>query len=498
MQSVAVPAGSLSSPLGTEADLARAAARNDAHAFAELFHRHGQSMWRLAQAVTPDRDAAASAVGEGFVRVLRSVRRRQTSASDALRPLLLAATYRSALDLARRPEQAQRDLQATAEHLRRGEETAEAALATAAFRSLPERWRAAVWLREVEGLEPEAVAPVLGVSAAVASQLTARGRRGLLGRFEQTAMEPPAHLDAVLRPLAAAMPASLEETAAARWHKGVATDPAGRWLPAGAWMSERAARPLSIATAGVLAIGLIGLGVLGQHTGILTSSALHATGTVPGSNPGVTTTSGGSASGYTPSGGYGGLIDSPISNFLASAAYGLDGTTPSASTVAYGAGGSTPTAPTVPTSGGGGVSGPTTPSSPSTPAAPTTPTTTAPSAPTTTVPPAPSTTPTTVLSLGPVGSVTQTTAPSGGSTTSVNLIQLPGTTTPVASVSVGTCTEINLLGIAVPVSCPAGTAPGTVLPSSTTATPSSTTTPTTAPSLTSTLNNTLNGLLGGL
>ena len=487
MQSVAVPAGSLSNPVGAEADLARAAARSDAGAFAELFRRHAQPMWRLAQAVTPDPEAAATSVSEGFVRVLRSVRRRQIGLQEPLRPKLLAGTYRAALDALRRPEQAQRDLEATAESLHLGEREPDAALAMAAFRSLPERWRAAVWLHEVEGFEPADVAPVLGVSAAVASQLTARGHKGLLGRFSQAGMEAPEHLDAVLRPLALAVPAGLEGAATARWRKGIAADPAGRWVPATGWMSERALRPLSVASAGVLAIGLIGLGVLGQQTGVFTGSAIRDGG-VPGQASGLVG-SGGAAGGGA--GGYGGLtaittggfFDSPLGSYLTaaeSALYGAFGTTPTASLSGPGL---TPSSSA--TGGTGATQAAATPPPATTPPPTGTSTPPPPSAPT--VPTAPQTT--TVLNAAPVATITTTTSPSGGSTATVT--PLPGTTAPTGSVSVGTCTEVSLSGATVPVTCPPGVAPGTML---TSPTASTTTTTTTAPSLTGTVSGTLGGL----
>ncbi len=463
MQSVAPSTSSSSTPCGTEADLARAAGRGAADAFAQLFQRHAQSMWRLAQAVTPDPQVSASSVSDGFVRVLRSVRRRQTNADEALRPLLLASTYRAALDMARRPEQAHRDAEATAQALRSGERTAEAALAMAAFRSLPERWRAAVWLREVEGFEPGEVAPVLGVSSTVSAQLTARGRRGLLGRFAQAGMEPPARLDNLLRPLAGDAPTSLKAATLAQWRKSIASDPAGRWLPAAGWMSDRAVRPLSIASAGVLALGLIGVGVLGQHTGILDGGAFSASGAPHGTNPGVN-------GGYSNTASAGGQFSSPLAGFLASAAnYASTGGVPATSSGA-GYSSSSPSSPLSSTAppliGGAGTGG--------TAAAPATSTPAPVPAATTIV-----TTPTRVAKLAPVGSLTPT-APSVGTSPSISLGPLPGSTTPAASVSVGSCTAINLFGVAVPVSCPAGTAPGSVLPAGSPSTaPSSTATPTT-------------------
>ena len=66
MNSVAIPASAPSQTLSGEAELVRSATRGNAGAFDELFRRHGQPAWRLAQAVAPSRDSAVSAIVAGF------------------------------------------------------------------------------------------------------------------------------------------------------------------------------------------------------------------------------------------------------------------------------------------------------------------------------------------------------------------------------------------------------------------------------------------------
>lgn len=430
-----------------------------------LFARHGDAMWRLANAVATDADAAAGAVGAAFGRAARLVRRQRRS--EGLGPVLLASTYRAAIDAARRSTP---DLHAAAaaESLRSGTAPAVTAVAIAALRSLPERWRAAVWLHEVERLPADDLAAVLGVSAAVGAQLTMRGHRGLLVRFEQAAMDPPFELGAALRSATPPLPAGLAAFAAAQWVKGSAADPAGRLLRGVGVGSERVSRPVGVAAAGVLAVGLIGVGVLGQRGGLIGGGPLRAVGAAaPGLGSPVIPLS--PATPYTPA------AFSPTA-LLPTTSYALLGQAGAALTGATGAG----------SLGGPGVAGPgaAAPAAPpATPAAAGATPATTPSAGGVTPAPAgtpsggsgsgsgagtPATTlpspPATLVNLPPVASVTQTTSP-GGTSTQVNVG--PGGTAPV-SVSVGACTEVNLLGVTVPVACP---------------TSSTTTPPTNAPSL---------------
>lgn len=280
MNSVALPASASSGVLGAEADLVRQAARGDAGAFSELFRRHSAPAWRLAQAVTADRDSAVAAFKDGFVRSLREGRRPRRGA-PAFRPQVLAAVYRAAIDQtfdrAGRP----------ATPRRASADGPEAALAEAAFRSLPERWRAAVWLREVEHLDNERIAAVLSVSVTVAEQLIARGRRGLAGRYAQARHELPEHVGEVLRAVAVAMPANLSDVASARWSASGA-DPMPILAPITAWLEERAVRPMSVVVGALLGLGLVGLGVVGGAPSVRSQLGTSAAGNLPGSVP-VTT-----------------------------------------------------------------------------------------------------------------------------------------------------------------------------------------------------------------
>ncbi|HLI54492.1 MAG TPA: sigma-70 family RNA polymerase sigma factor [Acidimicrobiales bacterium] len=256
MNSVAVPASAPApSALGAEGDLVRLAARGDAESFAELFRRHAQPAWRLAQAVAADRDSAVDAFRSGFVRALGGHRLARREGTSNFRTSALAAVYKAAADKAAN--------RAPAAPSRRASANADVALADAAFRSLPDRWRAAVWLAEVENFDLDRIAPVLGVSNAVASQLVARGRRALAGRFTQAHREVPDLFGPVLRPIAMTMPSSLAETTRAHWSTaGSEREPIV--APIAQWLEQKAVRPMTVAVGALIGLGLIGLGVVPQ------------------------------------------------------------------------------------------------------------------------------------------------------------------------------------------------------------------------------------------
>lgn len=287
MNSVALPASATAAALGAEVDLVRQAARGDQESFEELYRRHSQTAWRLAQAVSIDRDGAVAAVGEGFGRSLRGLRRQSRLDSEAYRPLLLAAVYKAAVDHVHSHQSPTPAFSTRALPKGKGAHSkgANTALLEAAFRSLPERWRAAVWLGDAEGMEADRVAPALGVSAAVATQLLTRGRRGLAGRFAQAHRPEPDHLGSALRAIAIAVPATLAEETAARWRELV-SDPGVRLAPLTGWLNDRAVRPLWVSVGGLMGLGLIGLGIVGQNSSV--NNGPVATGSLPAANaPGI-------------------------------------------------------------------------------------------------------------------------------------------------------------------------------------------------------------------
>lgn len=292
-------------PDGEDAKVSAALA-GDGAAVAALLDANGPLMWRLAEAVLSERDLATSAVAEGTARGLRTARRRRHDGSPVA-PLLLAGTFRAAVE-------ARRAAPAPPAPPRLGANAgsdvdAEEMVAAAAFRSLPERWRAAVWLYEVEGVEPEVFAPVLGVSTAVATQLALKGRRGLIGRFEQARVDVPEDLGTPLAPLADDVPQALTAVVTPVVVASLSADPGSRVAPL-AWLEDRAVRPLGVATVAVLALGIIGVGVLGQPALTRGGTVLRSAGAPGTGGTGVVTTPYGTTS-YDPGSAFQGASAGP-------------------------------------------------------------------------------------------------------------------------------------------------------------------------------------------
>jgi RNA polymerase sigma factor (sigma-70 family) len=187
------PAGDGLGGLLSDASLAEQAAGGDRGAFDELYRRHVEAAWRVAQAVTGNRDDAADAVSEAFTKVLQALRAGRLTSAARFRPYLLQATRNAGIDVLRRtgrlrPTDSMDHLDGPAPAPGPGDvflQAVDSSLVAAAFRSLPERWRAALWLTEVEGLPPSEAGPLLGVSANGAAQLAVRARAGLRDRYLQ-------------------------------------------------------------------------------------------------------------------------------------------------------------------------------------------------------------------------------------------------------------------------------------------------------------------------
>lgn len=166
----------------------------DRAAFDELYRRHAQSAWRVAQAVTRNADDAADAVSDAFTKVFTAMKAGRFSAEAPFRPYLLTTTRNSAIDQLRKNGRTMVADDATFDRYDDGESdstaaalvgAADASFAAEAFRKLPERWRSVLWLTEVEGLKPAEAAEILGMTPNSTSQLAVRARAGLRERFLQ-------------------------------------------------------------------------------------------------------------------------------------------------------------------------------------------------------------------------------------------------------------------------------------------------------------------------
>jgi DNA-directed RNA polymerase specialized sigma24 family protein len=229
-----------------EAQLVMRAQTGDRTAFAELYRRHAHPAWRLALAVGGSTAVAEQAVAQGFTAALRRLRRGTTTLALPFRLQVVRASAEAAAAAARR-EGATVDMPPNE--------------VVTAFRRLPERWRAGLWLTAVEGGTPAQVAPVLALTPDATVSLIHRAAAGLRERSTRVGgPELDDIRDAVppLRTLVVPVPDSLEERTFAHWQAWQAemTRNERRGLaavvPLGAW-GERA---VAGAAAGIFAAGI--------------------------------------------------------------------------------------------------------------------------------------------------------------------------------------------------------------------------------------------------
>jgi DNA-directed RNA polymerase specialized sigma24 family protein len=229
-----------------EAQLVVRAQSGDRAAFSELYRRHSHPAWRLALAVGASTTVAEKAVVQGFTAALRRLRKGTTTLAMPFRLQVARTSAEAAAAAARRDgapvDPAPNDL-------------------VVAFRRLPERWRAGLWLTAVEGGNPGQVAPVLALSAEATVSLVTRAALGLRERYMRI---DGAQLDDVrkavpeLKALVVPIPDELEARAVAQWQAWldeIAKDERhglAAIVPMGAW-TERA---IATAAAGIIAAGI--------------------------------------------------------------------------------------------------------------------------------------------------------------------------------------------------------------------------------------------------
>jgi RNA polymerase sigma factor (sigma-70 family) len=159
----------------------------------DLYRIHAPAAHRVARSITRNPDDAADAVAEAFAGVLEAVAAGRVSGSDGFRPYLLAATRNASIDILRRTERlTPTDEDGTldgavltagpSDRVLAGEDHR---LVAEAFSELPARWRAVLWLTEVERLAPREVAPLLELTPNNVAQLAVRARGRLRWRYLQ-------------------------------------------------------------------------------------------------------------------------------------------------------------------------------------------------------------------------------------------------------------------------------------------------------------------------
>ena len=183
-------------PVGVEIsdeDLIHRAREGDRDAFAELWKRHANAGITVARRFTSSLDSE-DLVAEAYARIYRRVLD-GGGPDGAFRPYL----YTTIRNLASRWGRDRDDIQIEdIEDLRDDSipddpstVALDARMTATAFRSLPERWQAVLWYTEVEGMTPQEVAPILGLTANSVAALAYRAREGLRTAWLQAHVSEP-------------------------------------------------------------------------------------------------------------------------------------------------------------------------------------------------------------------------------------------------------------------------------------------------------------------
>jgi len=179
MSEAAAPAGF--SRLLSDERLTRRAVGGDERAFAAIFRRYHQPLYRFSLAIVGNPEDAQDALQNTMIKVLRALPGEERQID--LKPWLYRIAHNEAIDLLRRRRET-RPLDV--EHAAPGYGLAEDAATRERLRrlitdlrELPERQREVLVMREMAGLDFEEVAGALGTSSAVARQTLYEARLSL-------------------------------------------------------------------------------------------------------------------------------------------------------------------------------------------------------------------------------------------------------------------------------------------------------------------------------
>jgi len=161
--------------------LTRRAAAGDEAAFATIFRRYHQSLYRFSLAIVGNPDDASEALQNTMIKVLRALPGEERKID--LKPWLYRIAHNESIDLLRRRRETS---QLAVEQVAPGYGLAEDAATRERLRrlltdlkELPERQREVLVMREMAGLEFEEIGSALDTSGAVARQTLYEARQSL-------------------------------------------------------------------------------------------------------------------------------------------------------------------------------------------------------------------------------------------------------------------------------------------------------------------------------
>lgn len=187
------------SPGSSDAELISAVRNGATAAFGVLFERHGGAARTVARQYMPSNSGADDVVADAFAKIL-AVLIGGRGPSTAFRAYLFTVVRRLAYVAVNQSRRVQPTDDAGFESVfgpsASSEEPAleafERSTVAKAYKALPERWQAALWYSEVEGLTPAQFAPSLGLTANGAAALAYRAREGLRQEYlHQHLTAPP-------------------------------------------------------------------------------------------------------------------------------------------------------------------------------------------------------------------------------------------------------------------------------------------------------------------
>lgn len=181
-------------PLSRASDewLARQATRGDEHAFAALFERYHQQVYRYCRSIVRNDTDAQDVLQSTFMAALAALQRQQRSAP--LKPWLFRIAHNESISLLRRrrrdsgPELEEIAEPAAASVEEEASVRERLAQLIADLAELPDRQRGALLLRELSGLAHEEIAIALGTTAGAAKQSIFEARQALAEFAEGRAM----------------------------------------------------------------------------------------------------------------------------------------------------------------------------------------------------------------------------------------------------------------------------------------------------------------------
>ncbi|HSS43090.1 MAG TPA: sigma-70 family RNA polymerase sigma factor [Solirubrobacterales bacterium] len=179
--------------------LTRRAVGGDERAFAAIFNRYHQSLYRFCLAIVGNPEDAQDALQNTMIKVMRALPGEEREIE--LKPWLYRIAHNESIDLLRRRrETAQLDVEAVAPGYGLSEEVATRERLRGLLddlRELPDRQREVLVMREMSGLEFEEIGAALGTSGAVVRQTLYEARQSLRQMEEGREMD----CDAVSRAL---------------------------------------------------------------------------------------------------------------------------------------------------------------------------------------------------------------------------------------------------------------------------------------------------------